>query len=131
MDRIKLLKLSLRAGALYYLIGGIVHFFGLTLFPWYIEILYSAYHDTVIALTSFVLSIIIFTVSENPVKNIDVLNALIIAGFLAVLFSFYIIWKIDFTAAAEAKRTQTITELILLIIYLGVLNYLRPRSIKS
>lgn len=131
MDRIKLLKLSLRVGALYYVIGGIAHFFGLTLFPWYIGTLYSVYHDTVIVLTSFVLSIIIFTVSKNPVKNIDVLNALIIVGFLAVLFSFYIIWKIDFTPATEAKRTQTIIELILLIIYLGVLVYLRPHSIKS
>ena len=130
IQKLTLLRFLLICGAGYYLIGGIVHFFGLTLFPWYVGTLYSPYHDTVIALTAFVLAVIFFTISKNPVKNIDVLNALIVGGFLAVLFSFYIIFKIDFIGQAMMKKTQTMVELVLLIVYLIALIILKPRSVK-
>jgi hypothetical protein len=129
ITKLTLLKFSLFLGALYYLIGGIVHFFGLNLFPFYVKALYSSYHDIALALAAFVLAIILFTVGRNPIKNIDVLNAIIISGFLAIIFSFYIIWKIDFIQiGAAAKKTQTIVELALLIIYVVALIILKPKS---
>jgi hypothetical protein len=118
----------LMVGSGFYVIGGIVHFFGLTLFPWYTGALYSPYHDTVIALTAFVLAIILFTISKNPVKNIDTLNAMIIGGILAIIFSFYILYKIDFAGPALLKKTETIVELILLIFYIASLIFLKPKS---
>lgn len=130
VHKLSLLKLLLKCGAVFYVIGGIVHFFGLTLFPWYTAALYTPYHDTVIALTAFTLSIILFTISKNPVKNIDVLNAVIISGFLAVLFSIYIIFTIDFMGPAILKKTETIVEAILLLLYLISLILCKPRKIK-
>lgn len=128
VNKLTILKLLLKCGALFYFIGGIVHFFGLTLFPWYTAALYTPYHDTVIALTAFSLTIILFTVSKNPVKNIDVLNAIIVSGFLAVLFSIYILLKIDFVGPAILKRTETIVEAILLTLYLVALILCKPKK---
>lgn len=124
---LKFLKILLFIGAGYYLIGGTAHFFGLTIFPFYVSVLYSPYHDTVIALSSFTLAMILFIVAKNPVKNIDVLNGLIIAGLLAILFSFYILFKIDFSQAEIEKKYQTIIELILLVIYIIALVILKPK----
>jgi hypothetical protein len=131
MGKLNLLKLLLLGGVVFYFIGGIAHFFGLTLFPWYAGALYSPYHDTVIALTAFVLAIILFVVSKDPVKNIDVLNALIMGCFLAILFSFYILVKIDFTGPAGLKKTETIVETILLILYVTALIIFKPKPGKS
>jgi len=129
--KLTLLKFLLKCGALFYFIGGIVHFFGLTLFPWYTAALYIPYHDTVIALTAFSLAIILFTVSKNPIKNIDVLNAVIVSGFLAVLFSIYIIFKIDFTGPAILKKAETIFEAVLLTLYLIALILCKPKIIED
>ena len=124
-----LLKILLFVSALYYLVGGIIHFFGLTLFPFYTSALYSPHHDTALALAAFAFAIILITVSRDPVKNIDILNAIIICSFLAIIFSFYILWKIDFIQlTATAKKTQTIVELLLLIIFLAGLIFLKPKS---
>lgn len=49
MNKIKTLKLFLVLGVLYYLVGAVVHFFSLTLFPFYDGALYQPYHDTIIA----------------------------------------------------------------------------------
>jgi hypothetical protein len=128
VTRLILLRIMLMIGSGFYVIGGIAHFYGLTLFPWYTASLYSPYHDTVIALTAFVLAIILFTISKNPVKNIDTLNAMIIGGILAILFSFYIIFNIDFSEPTLLKKTETIVELILLIFYVASLIFLKPKS---
>ncbi|MFH0937217.1 MAG: hypothetical protein V1808_02905 [Candidatus Daviesbacteria bacterium] len=126
--KLKLLKILLFMGVGYYLVGGIAHLLGLTIFPFYVATLYSPYHDTVIALSSFTLTIILFAVAKNPEKNIDVLNGLILAGFLAIIFSFYILLKIDFPQTGMDKKFQTIVELILLIIYVVALLILKPRK---
>lgn len=131
MGKITLLRIALLGGAVFYFIGGIAHFFGLTLFPWYAGSLYSPYHDTVIALTAFVLGLIILTVSKDPIKNIDILNILMVGCFLAILFSVYIIFKIDFAGPTELKKTETIVELVLLILYLTVLIALKPDTKKT
>lgn len=129
MTNNKLLKTLLIIGSIYYLIGAIAHFFGLTIFPFYDGALYTPYHDTVIALVAIVLSILLYVIAKDPKKNIDALNVMILGGFIAIIFSIGIIWKIDFVElGAPAKKIQTIVEMIMAIIYVGLLIYLKPKN---
>ena len=129
LTKLKILKIILYLGSAYYIIGAIAHFFGLTIFPFYINALYQPYHDTVISLTAIIMSMVLYTVAKNPEKNIDILNVIIIGGIIAIIFSIGIIFKIDFIAlGAPVKKTQTIVEMILLIICVGALIYLRPKK---
>lgn len=68
MNKIQTLKILLVFGALYYLVGATVHFFGLTLFPFYVSGLYQPYHDTVIALAAIILALLFFSTAKDPVK---------------------------------------------------------------
>lgn len=129
MNKLQTLKLFLVLGALYYLVGAVVHFFGLTLFPFYDGVLYQPYHDTVIALVSITLALLLLAIAKDPIKNIDSLNVIIIGGIIAIIFSVGIVWKIDFVQlGAPGKKAQTIVEMILLIIYVSSLIYLKPKS---
>lgn len=128
MNKPQILKLFLILGGLYYLVGAIVHFFGLTLFPFYVSALYQPYHDSVITLSAIFISLLMFFTAKNPVQNIDSLNVIIIGGVIAVIFSIGIILKIDFVQlGASEKKIQTIVEMILLIVYVGLLVCLRPK----
>lgn len=125
--KIKLLKFVLILGAIYYAIGGIVHYFGLTLFPWFDGRLYAPYQDTVIALVCLVFVLILLAVARDPIKNIDILKVIIISVAIASIVSIAIIYKVDFAAlGAPAKKMQTIVEGILGFVYLGFLIWLYP-----
>jgi len=114
------------------LVGSYVHFFGITLFPWYDGRLYTPYHDSVISLVAVVLALLLITIAKDPVKNIDVLRTAIFCAFIASIFSVLIIWKVDFAAlGAPAKKLQTITEGILGFIYSVILIWLYPRKIYT
>jgi len=130
-DRVLVARILLVLGGIYYLLGAVAHFFGLTVFPLYDSALYTPYHDTVIALVAIFLTIILWTIARDPVKNLDTYKAIIIGGILAIIFSMGIILKIDFTALhAPGKRMQTIVEMILLIIYTTLLFVFRPTKAK-
>ena len=130
-DKTKLLQIVLILGTIYFLIGAIAHFFGLTIFPFYDGRLYTQYHDTVIALASLIFSIFLFTIARNPIKNIDMLKAVIISSIIAIIFNVYIISKIDFVSlGAPAKKFQTIVETILLVLFVVSLLILKPKKIK-
>lgn len=129
INKLKLLKIFLNLGALYYLIGAVVHYFGLTLFPFYDGKLYTPYHDSIIALVALLISLFLIIVSKNPVKNIDMLKLIIFGVILASIVSIAIIWKVDFAAiGAPAKKIQTITEGIIGFIFAGLLIWLYPRE---
>lgn len=129
MNKTPALKILLVLGALYYLIGAAAHFFGFTLFPFYVSGLYQPYHDTVIALAAIIVALLFFSTAKDPVKNIDSLNVIIISGIIAIIFSIGIILKIDFIQLGGVeKKTQTIVETIGLIFYLCALIYLRPKK---
>jgi hypothetical protein len=131
LSKFKILKIILYLSATYYVVGAVAHFFGLTIFPFYVNALYAPYHDTVISLTAIILSMVLFAVARNPEKNIDILNVVIIGGIIAIIFSVGIIWKIDFVQlGAPAKKTQTIVEMILLVVSVGILAYLKPKYEK-
>jgi len=128
-DRLRLLRILLILGGLYYVAGAIVHFFGLTVFPIYDSGLYAPYHDTVIALVSLIFAILLFSVARDPRKNSDTLSVLIIGGILAVAASAFILVKIDFaTLGAPAKRLQTIVEAVLMVFFITGLLLLKPKK---
>ncbi|MFA6256423.1 MAG: hypothetical protein WC606_04530 [Candidatus Absconditabacterales bacterium] len=127
INKTKILKIILYLGAVYYIIGAIAHFFGLTIFPFYDGALYTPYHDTVISLVAIVLSMVLYTVARNPEKNIDIINVMIIGGIIAIIFSIGVVWKIDFVSlGAPAKKGQTIVEAILLTMYVILLIIFKP-----
>jgi len=131
MNKPKLLQITLALGALYYLIGAMAHWWGLTIFPFYDGRLYTPYHDSVIALAAIILTSLLLTVARDPVKNIDILKVIIGVSFIASLFSIFIIYKVDFAAlGAPDKAVQTVTEGILGFVFTGVLVWLHPRPTK-
>ena len=125
IDKLKLLKISLNLGGLYYVIGAVCHFFGLTLYPFYDSHMYSPYHDTLIALETIVLSLFLFMIARDPIKNIDALNVAITSCFIAIAFSFWILWKIDIT---PLKWNETVVETVLLVIFTTSLIILKPKK---
>jgi hypothetical protein len=123
------LKFVLSVGAFYYFMGAIAHYAGLTLFPWFDRSLYTPYHDSLIAVASFVIALFLTMIAKNPVRNRDMIKVVIAGAILASIFSLGIIWKIDFIAiGAGAKKTQTIFEGILGFIFAGVLLWLYPKT---
>jgi hypothetical protein len=127
MNRLIALKTTLYAGAAYYVVGAVAHYFALTIFPWYDGHLYVPYQDTVIALVALILAYFLVIVARDPVKNIDMLKAIIISAVTASLVSIAIIWKVDFAAlGAPGKEIQTIAEGVLGFIWSGVLIWLYP-----
>ncbi len=129
MSKLVALKLTLYLGAAYYIVGAVVHYFGLTLFPWFDGRLYAPYQDSVIALVALILAFFLIVVAHDPIKNIDMLKAIMIAATVASIFSIVIIWKVDFAAlGAPDKKLQTIVEGILGFVWVGALLWLYPRK---
>ncbi|MBI3952406.1 MAG: hypothetical protein HY336_00430 [Candidatus Doudnabacteria bacterium] len=124
-----MLKLTLALGVAYYLIGAVVHWFGLTLFPFFDARLYTSYQDSVIAVAALVIAMFLFVIARDPVKNIDTLKIVILAAFLGSIFSIAIVWKVDFDSiGAPDKKLQTIVEGIMGFAFAGSLLYFYPRK---
>lgn len=129
--KLKLLKITLCVGAVYYLIGAVAHYFGLTIFPWFDGRLYTPYQDTLISLVAVVLTLFLIAIARDPVKNMDTLNVVIVSATAASIISIAIIWKVDFASlGAPAKKLQTIVEGILGFIFVLALLWLYPRKVK-
>ena len=96
MNKLKVLKIVLFLGAVYYAISGVAHYFGLTIFPFFVSELYVPYQDSIIALVCLVFVLLLLTVARDPIKNIDVLKVIIVSAFIASLFSFAILAKVYF-----------------------------------
>jgi hypothetical protein len=126
MKNTKVIKYLLIIGSLYYFIGAIVHFFGLSIYPLYDGRLFSPYHDTVIALCAIVFGLVLAITATNVEKYRAFVSLIIAAGIVAILFSLYIIFFIDLSGTI--KRQETIVEMILLIAYVGSLGYFRYKK---
>jgi uncharacterized MnhB-related membrane protein len=127
MNKLQWLKICLYLGVAYYVIGAFAHYFGLTLFPWFDGRLYTPYQDTVIAFVALVLAYFLIVVANNPIRNKDMLRAVIVTAIAASIFSIAIIWKVDFAAlGAPDKRLQTIVEGVVGFIWSGALLSLYP-----
>jgi len=126
MKNAKVIKYLLVLGSSYYFIGAIVHFFGLSFYPWYDGLLFSPYHDAVIALCSIVFGLFLLVISTDITKYRLLINLVMIAGIIAIFFSLYIIFFIDLSGTI--KRQQTMVEMALLIIYISLLGYFRCKD---
>ena len=132
MRKLLALKTVLWLGAIYYIIGGVAHYFALTIFPWFDGRLYAPYQDTVLAFVAVVLAGLLITVARDPVKNIDVLYFIMLSALAASVFSVAIIFKVDFAAlGAPAKKAQTVTEGLVGVLFVAALWRLRPKLNKN
>lgn len=126
-----LVRLILACCALYYFVAAFAHFFGLTLFPFYDETLYSPYHDILLGLCDLVFVMIFSVVAFDPVNNIDTFHVILIAFVLVILVNIGLIWKFDFALYHSVhKQFQTIVETLLAFITLVSLWILRPATKK-
>src|SRR3990167_11377041 len=91
MSKLEALKFILLLGAVYYAIGGIAHYFGMTIFPFFVSELYVPYQDSIIALVCLIFVLLLLAVARDPIKNVDTLNVLILGVALASVFSILII----------------------------------------
>jgi len=129
IDKIKLVKILLIIAGICYLVIAIAHFFGLTISPFFDERLFIPYYDRTIALAALFISILLFTIANDPIKNIDTFNALMIGVVMAIISGLYIIYSTDFVQlGAPEKKIQTIVEVILLITFLIFLQILKPNA---
>lgn len=127
MNKSQFLKLTLYLGSVYYIIGAIAHYFSLTIFPWFVAALYAPYQDTVIALVALTLAYFLAVVARDPIKNRDMLKAIIVAAAVASAFSIAVIWKVDFIAlGAPDKKLQTIVEGVAGFLWTGALLFFYP-----
>ena len=123
------MKAALYAGAAYYFIGAIAHYFGLTLFPWFDGRLYVPYQDTIIALVAVILAYFLVVVARDPIRNRDMLNAIIVSAAAASIVSITVIWKVDFVAlGAPGKKIQTLVEGLLGFAWVLTMLWLYPRG---
>lgn len=131
MNKLKLLKITLLAGAIYFFIAGLSHFFGWSLFPFYDGALYSPYHDTLLALCDLIFVMLFLVVANNPVKNSNTLHVIIAAIALAIIFNIGIILKIDFAALGSyQKLLQTKVEAALGVVMFITLLILKPKKYR-
>ena len=95
-----ILKYSLLAGALYFLAVAAVHMLGIKapmLFV-YFNVPSYAYQDRIISFLAFGWSVFLFTVFRDPVKNVDLVKAILVAGSGAIISLSIINSKTDFQA---------------------------------
>ena len=104
LRKIKLLRVLLIINAFYFFIAAIAHFFGLTIFPMYDGTLYTPYHDTLLALCDLVFVMIFLTVARDPIKNKDMVNTIIFAFVLVIIFNVGMIWRIDFRLLGSSLK---------------------------
>lgn len=124
-----LLKALLYAGAAYFLIAAVAHFFGLTIFPFYDGALYQPYHDMLIGFCALAICGVLIVSADNPLKNIDIFNLILAGMALAVVFNIFVLLKIDFISLGSTlKHFQTLVEMILAGAYFAALYALRPKK---
>ena len=124
MNKEKILRSLLYVGAAYYIVGAVAHYFALTIFPWFDAGLYAPYQDTVIAFVALVFAYLLVIIAKDPLKNRDILKAVMVAASAASVFSIVVVWKVDFAAlGAPAKATQTVVEGILGFLWVAALAW--------
>lgn len=117
----KILKWSLLPGVIYFLGVGIVHMAGIKipLFYIYFNIPSYGYQDKIISFLSFGWAIFFLTAFLNPIKNIDLIRSIVIAGLGAIIGLGIINLSTNFRDLAPASNVFIFwTELLFLICYL-------------
>lgn len=83
----KILKWSLLLGVTYFFGVGVAHMAGMKIpfFYIYFNIPSYGYQDKIIAFLSFGWALFFLTAFINPIKNIDLIKSVLIAGFCALI----------------------------------------------
>lgn len=127
MNRKSATVILLYCGVVFYILGALIHFFGLSVYPWFVSELHSAYHDTLIAITSLVMAIFFFQAARNP-DDKPLINAIIVAGFVGGILIVAMGMFVDFNAYhAPAKGPEAILEGCIAICLGASLLYLKKR----
>ncbi len=112
-----ILQAFLYALSLFYLVGAIAHYFGLTIFPWYDRALYSPYHDSIIAMAAIAMMIFLFIVASDVKNYKKIINGISLTAAINGFLTIYMAYKVNFKAYNQNnKQAQAIVEGILLII---------------
>ena len=126
-------KWSLLIGAIYFFLVSIVHMFGFkipVLFI-YFDVPSYTYQDKIISFLCFGWSIFLFTAFINPLKNIDLVKATLIAGSGAIVGLCIINLRTDFSELSQNISVSRFwVETVGLSIYLIwlILFYLRSKK---
>lgn len=125
----KVTSALLYVGVLFYLIGAVVHVLGLTLFPWFVSVLYSPYHDTLLAVSSLAMAILFWQGARHP-QNKDLVNTIM---YIALICSPLIIAMgllVNFQAYGSTAGIKSIEAVIegLMGMVLGILLLFARRT---
>ena len=121
---LKILRLLLFAGAIYFFLVATFHFAGMKIPPFYIyyNVPSNVYQDKIISFLAFGWSVFLFTVFLNPIKNRMLINAILIAGVGAIIGLEVINTFTDFkTLSIDLNPTIYRLETLGLAIYLVLL----------
>lgn len=104
-----ILKWSLLIGAIYFFTVAIVHLVGLKVpgFYVYFDVPSYAYQDRIISFLCFGWSVFLFTAFLNPIKNVNLIKAIIISGVGAIVGLSIINTITDFKALALDINVST------------------------
>ena len=129
-----ILKLSLLAGAFYFFLVSIAHLSGLKIPGLYIyfEIPSYSYQDNIVALLALGWAIFFFTAFTDPLKNITLVKAILVAGAAAIIILCMINIRTNFLLLNNFVNIKIIwLEIFILFIYwlLLVVFYIRIKKI--
>ena len=128
------LKWLLLAGAVYFLGVSVAHMAGVKvpLLFVYFSVPSHAYQDRIISFLSFGWSVFLFTAAIDPVKNRDLVKAVLIAG-LAAVFGLHVINSVtDFRSLSpDAHPAAFRLETFGLSVYVGALVFFYYLSKKE
>ncbi|MCK5568937.1 MAG: hypothetical protein KAJ15_04420 [Spirochaetes bacterium] len=129
-----ILKWSLLAGSIYFILVAAAHMIGIKipgLFVYY-NLPSYAYQDKIIAFFSFGWSVFLFTAFLNPVKNVDLVKAILISGTGAIAGLCLINLFTDFHEMSETINVLSFwIEVLCLSFYLIWLTIFYFRGIKD
>lgn len=115
-----ILRLSLLTGTLYFFLMSVSHFLGLKipgLFI-YFDIPSYPYQDSIISSLALGWSLFFYTAFTNPVKNIDLVKTILIAGAAAIIILSLINIRTNFSLLNNSASIKIIwLEIALLFIY--------------
>lgn len=127
MTKQRTISALLYFGVAFYALGAIIHFFGLSVYPWFVAELHSSYHDTLIAISSLAMAVFFFQGARYPDSK-PLIEAIIIASLLCGPLIILMGLFVDFNALnAAAKGSQAVLEGIAAIA-LGVTLLLSSRK---
>ncbi|MFC2023935.1 hypothetical protein ACFLT5_04290 [Chloroflexota bacterium] len=128
-----MLRWSLLAGCLYFLGVAVVHMIGLRVPGLYVyfDVPSHAFQDRIISVLAFGWSLFLFTAFTNPVRNRDLVSAILAAGAVAVLGLGVVNLTTHFGSLSPTSRVWVFwLETLALGLYVSwlVLCYFRARA---